>query len=123
MRNRNISFLIRLSEKEYNRLQKNVQMTGLSREAFIRALITGYVPKPLPPLDYFSLLRELHAIGNNLNQLAAKANATDHMDKAVFQYEANRLRRAVQEIQEAFTAPERRMELGNDGNLGCERPP
>jgi hypothetical protein len=123
MRNRNISFLIRLSEKEYERLQKNVQATGLSREAFIRALFVGYKPKPLPPLDYFSLLRELHAIGNSLNQLAAKANATGHMDKAIFQYEANRLRKTVQEIQEAFTAPERRMGFGDDSNMGCARPP
>ncbi|UUZ86515.1 plasmid mobilization relaxosome protein MobC [Paenibacillus sp. P26] len=29
-------------------------------------------------------MRELHAIGNNLNQLAAKAHATGHLDRALF---------------------------------------
>lgn len=86
-------------------------------------MISGFVPRPLPPLDYHTLIRELHAIGNNLNQLAAKANATGHTDTTVFQYEANRLRRAIQEIQEAFTAPERRNKHGNDGHLGRDRPP
>lgn len=83
---------------------------GLSQEAFVRALISGYLPKPLPPLDYHTLIRELHAIGNNLNQLAAKAHATGHLDSAAFQHEADHLRRAVLHIRETVTAPERRAE-------------
>ena len=87
-----------------------VKQTGLSREAYIRALINGYIPKPLPPPDYYAMMRELHAIGNNLNQLAAKAHATGHLDRAAFQQEVDQLRRAVQQIQQAVTAPERRTE-------------
>ena len=33
-------------------------------------LVPGYIPKPLSPLDYHELIRELRAIGKNLNQLA-----------------------------------------------------
>ncbi|TEB16287.1 Bacterial mobilization protein (MobC) [Pelotomaculum sp. FP] len=51
------------------------------------------------------MTRELHAIGSNLNQIAAKANATGHIDKTIFQYEANRLRK---DIMEAVTALKRR---------------
>ena len=47
-----------------------------------------------------------------MNQIAAKANATGHIDRTVFQYEANRLRKAVLDIQAAVTLPERR---NNDG--------
>lgn len=108
MRKRGIPILIRLNAQEKQNLAKQVKKSGLSQEAFIRSLINGYIPKELPPPDYYSMMRELHAIGSNLNQLAAKANATGHIDKTVFQYEANRLKRAVQEIQEAVTAPERR---------------
>ena len=81
------------------------------------------MPKELPPPDYFSMIRELHAIGSNLNQIAAKANATGHIDTTVFQYEANRLKRTVQEIQAAVTAPERRNSDGNHSDMGCNRPP
>jgi alcohol dehydrogenase YqhD (iron-dependent ADH family) len=58
------------------------------------------------------MIKELHAIGSNMNQIAAKANATGHIDRTVFQYEANRLRKAVLDIQAAVTLPERR---NNDG--------
>lgn len=123
MRKRNNAFLVRLTEEEHKRLKQHVRKSGLSREVVVRALINGYSPKSLPPLDYYALLRELRSIGNNLNQLAAKANATGHIDKAIFQYESNRLRRAVLDIKAAVTLPERRGEDGNHGDMGCERPP
>ncbi|MFT9077238.1 plasmid mobilization protein [Ethanoligenens sp.] len=97
----------RLNENEVKEFRLHVVKSGLSQESYIRSLIAGYVPKELPPLEYHALLRELNAIGNNLNRLAAQANSTKHIDKTTFQYEANRLRREVQNIQEAFTAPER----------------
>ncbi len=107
MRKRNIPIIVRLNAKEQQHLAKQVKKSGLSQEAFIRTLINGYAPKELPPPDYFSMMRELHAIGSNLNQIAAKANATGNIDKTVFQYEANRLRKAVLDIQAAVTSPEK----------------
>lgn len=123
MLKRSIKVTFRMNTREFQRLKTQVKKTGLSQEAFIRSLINGYIPKELPPIDYFSMMRELHAIGNNLNQLAAKANVTGHIDKAVFLYEANRLRRAVQDIQEAVISPERREIYGNHSDMGCNRPP
>ena len=123
MRKRGIPILIRLNAQEQQNLAKQVKKSGLSQEAFIRSLINGYMPKELPPPDYFSMICELHAIGSNLNQIAAKANATGHIDTTVFQYEANRLKRTVQEIQAAVTAPERRNSDGNHSDMGCNRPP
>ena len=123
MRKRGIPILIRLNAQEQQNLAKQVKKSGLSQEAFIRSLINGYMPKELPPPDYFSMIRELQAIGSNLNQIAAKANATGHIDTTVFQYEANRLKRTVQEIQAAVTAPERRNSDGNHSDMGCNRPP
>lgn len=106
-RKRNYEVLLRLSAEEHRQLTDQAKMAGLPREVYIRTLIAGFCPKATPPLEYHALLRELSAIGNNLNQIAAQANATKHIDKTAFQYEAKRLRRVVQEIQEAFTAPER----------------
>jgi len=123
MRKRGIPILIRINAQEQQNLAKHVKKSGLSQEAFIRSLINGYMPKELPPPDYFSMIRELHAIGSNLNQIAAKANAMGHIDTTVFQYEANRLKRTVQEIQAAVTAPERRNSDGNHSDMGCNRPP
>ena len=123
MRKRGISILVRLNTQEQQNLKKQVKKSGLSQEAFIRSLINGYVPKELPPLDYFSMIRELHAIGSNLNQIAAKANTTDHIDKTVFQYEANRLRKAVQDIIAAVTVPEGGLIMATTADMGRNRPP
>ena len=81
MRKRGIPIPVRLNAHEKQNLSKQVKKSGLSQEAFIRSLINGYVPMELPPPDYFPMTRELHAIGSNLNQIAAKANATGHIDK------------------------------------------
>ena len=76
MRKRNISIITRLNEKEKNHLATLVKRSGLSQEAYIRHLINGVVPKDSPPADYYAMMKELHAIGNNLNQLARKAVLT-----------------------------------------------
>ncbi|XCH79214.1 MAG: plasmid mobilization relaxosome protein MobC [Candidatus Dehalobacter alkaniphilus] len=123
MRKRNIPILVRLDTKERQNLAKQVKKSGLSQETFIRTLINGYVPKELPPPDYYAMMRELRAIGVNLNQIAAKANATGHIDRTLFQYEATRLRKTVLDIQAAVTSPERRNEDGDYSNMGCKRPP
>ena len=107
MRKRSIRVQVWLNTEERTKLQTRAKKSGLSQETFIRTLINGYVPKELPSPDYYAMMRELHAIGGNLNQIAAKANATGHIDKTVFQYEANRLRKAVLDIQEAVTLPEK----------------
>ncbi len=107
-RKRNIQIIIRLNAQEKEFLAKQVKKSGLPQETYLRTIISGYMPKELPPMDYHYMIRELHAIGANLNQIAARANTTGHIDRAVFEYEANRLRRAVLDIQAAFTSPEKR---------------
>lgn len=112
MRKRGIRVQVWLNKEENTRLHTSAKKAGLSQESYLRTLINGYVPKELPPPDYYVMIKELHAIGSNMNQIAAKANTTGHIDRTVFQYEANRLRKAVLDIQAAATLPERR---NNDG--------
>lgn len=107
MRRRNIRIQVWLNPEEKKKLQASAKKSGLSRETYLRILINGFVPKELPPADYHAMMRELHAIGNNLNQIAAKANATGHIDRTVFQDEANRLRQAVLDIRKAVTSPQK----------------
>ncbi|WP_245625078.1 plasmid mobilization protein [Paenibacillus stellifer] len=117
MRRRAVRIQVWVNNDENARLQASAKKSGLSQEGYIRSLINGYVPKAMPPPDYFALMRELHAIGNNLNQLAAKAHATGHLDRTAFQQEADHLRRAVQQIQQAVTAPEPRTEPQGNPNV------
>ncbi len=74
----------------------------------MRALIGGIDPRPKPPPDYLAMTRELHAIGNNLNQIARKAHALGTVDAARYDAEARRLEAALREIVAAVKEPGRR---------------
>lgn len=57
-------------------------MTGLCVSALIRKLIASIQLRPRPPGEYTRLLRELSAIGNNINQIAYWANAQKSIREA-----------------------------------------
>ena len=59
MRNRNIHIQVWLSPNKAEALDRNVKRTKLSRSAYIRQLITGFIPREAPPLDYYAMMREL----------------------------------------------------------------
>lgn len=75
MRNRRNFIGLWLDDKEYFHLQKQCEISGLSTSAHIRKIIMGAQLRPRPPDAYAKLLRELSAIGNNINQIAHWANA------------------------------------------------
>ena len=106
MLKRNIKITFRLNAKEHQRLKKCVKKTGLSQETYIRTLLDGYVPKELPPPDYHGMRRELNAIGNSINQIAARANATGFFLAEEYAVYMQEFRNAVLAIQKAVTKPE-----------------
>ena len=74
MRNRRNFIGLWLSDKEYTHLKSQCEISGLSASAHIRKIIIGEQLRPRPPDTYAKLLRELSAIGNNINQIATRAN-------------------------------------------------
>ena len=86
---------VRLTRTEYAHLQKQVQSTGLKMEPLLRKLIMGTEIKPRPPDVYSALLRELSAIGNNINQIAHWANARQCINR-------DEIRKAAELVQQAW---------------------
>lgn len=82
-------------------LNQNVQRSGLTREAYLRVLISGFVPKEKPPLDFWAMNRELHYIGNNLNQIARQAHAVDAIDAKHYDKGVQLFQNAVLKIMSA----------------------
>ena len=80
MTKREIEIKVRLNEKEAEHLNRQVEKCRLSREAYLRHLIAGVVPREAPPLEYFAFMRELHYVGNLLNQIAQKAHVLNVID-------------------------------------------
>lgn len=100
MNHRNIEIKVRLNRKEAEALNKKVKKSRISREAYLRHLINGVVPQDAPPPEYFDFMRELHRVGNNLNQIAQKAHVLNVIDAAVRQFE-----KVVRDITEAVILP------------------
>ena len=107
MRKRNVHVQFWLDRKEAEALQKKVERSGLSREAYLRHLISGVVPREAPPPDYFAMMRELHGIGNNLNQIAQKAHTLNVMDTQRYDAACRKLEDAICTITKAVIFPEK----------------
>ena len=90
MRKRNVQILFRLTEEEAEQLYSLVKKSGCSKEAFLRGMVKGYRLCEKPDPEFYKMMRELSAIGNRINQLAAKANALNFVDAPMLKEEAQR---------------------------------
>ena len=109
MNNRTVEIKVRLSQNEADALNKRVEKSRLSREAYIRQLIAGYVPREAPPPDYYAMMRELYRIGTNLNQIAVKAHILSVMDAQRYDSEVRKLEDTILKITEAVILPSKQV--------------
>ena len=67
----------------------------------------GYEPKEKPDDRFFESMRELSAIGSNINQLAAKANSLGFVDEPMLYREAERWHKFQADIEATFLLPDK----------------
>ena len=101
MRKRNIQKIVRLSRDEAQGLQKKAKKACLSEAGLIRLLLRGYEPRE----RFYDVMRELSAIGNNINQLAAKANTLGFADATQLKKEAERWHKFQADVERVFLRP------------------
>ena len=61
-----------MTPDQYQQLSEDAKARGLSKRAY---LIQGHPPKARNDDEMKALRREIHAIGNNINQIARSVNA------------------------------------------------
>ena len=105
MSKRNIEKHILMNKAEAQDLQKKAKRACLSEGGLIRLLLRGYEPREKPDERFYDVMRELSAIGNNINQLAAKANALGFIDTPMLKAEALRWHRFQADIEAVFLRP------------------
>lgn len=66
---------LRLNAAEVDKLSKDAKLCGLSRSAYLRALIMKTPVKARPPRELQILYAEINKIGSNINQIARSVNA------------------------------------------------
>jgi len=86
---RTLQFVIRMTKDELQALDKKVKKTGMSREGYARCILNDKTPVEIPPAPYYDLLREVRALGNNMHQIAYKANALNLLDAPMYRHKAD----------------------------------
>lgn len=92
----------RLNQDEYQLLNGDVEKSGLSREAYLRALVKQRPIKERPPMDLVDVLRNLQQINNNMNQVAMKANSLNFVDTAAYWGNVEELKSVVSKLLEVM---------------------
>jgi len=107
MRKRNHKLQVWLSEHEAYLLSRKSESCKMNSSTFIRSTINDYELREAPPLDYYKVLSELRAIGNNLNQIARAANTTGEIDESRYRENADKLGCVTDELITVFLPQKR----------------
>lgn len=107
MRKRNVQILFRLNEEEAQYLYELVRKSGRSKEALLRSMVKGYRLCEKPDPEFYQIMRELSAIGNRINQIAAKANALDFIDTPMLREEAKKWHDFQLDVRKRYLLPKR----------------
>ena len=94
-----------LSEKDAADLKQKAQRCGITETAMIRMLLHSYEPREKPDERFYEAMREMYAIGNNLNQLTAKAHKLGYIDTPMLRQEALKWARFQAKIEAEFLRP------------------
>ncbi len=93
------TLLIALDERDYAKLEELHQITGLPKVKVIRMLIQKQkLPKPLN-VNEQEIVDQLRYIGNNLNQLVAKANTLGYVNKTEVLEQISKLQEQMNDIK------------------------
>lgn len=95
------------SRDEAQDLQKKAKKACLSEAGLVRLLLRGYEPREKPDDRFYDVMRELSAIGNNINQLAVKANTLGFIDAPQLKKEAERWHKFQADIERVFLRPDK----------------
>lgn len=107
MKRRTVKKQFWFSRDEAQDLQKKAKKTCLTEAALVRLLVRGYEPKERPDERFYDTMRNLSAIGNNINQLAAKAHTLGFIDVPLLKNEAERWHKFQADVERQFLRPEK----------------
>lgn len=107
MRKRNVDKHIWFSRAEAQELQRKAKKACMTEAGLIRLLIRGYEPREKPDDRFYDVMRELSSIGNNINQLAAKANTLGFIDAPLLKSEADKWNKFQSQVEREFLRPDK----------------
>ena len=107
MRKRTHQVQFMLSDSEYLRLCKNTAKSGFKQAGYLRSLVCGYVPKELPPLEYYAIINKLYLINDQLKRIEQSLTDTSDSQKQVFREQSEITKQMILSLQQALVDPRR----------------
>ncbi len=102
MRTRNIKKQVWLNKEEATLLKKKSKKVGTNESELIRRLITDSIIKEKPDDRFYDSMKELRAIGNNLNQIARRLNYNGKFNDSFYKEEVSKLNDFILNIKKEF---------------------
>ena len=99
-RKRPHSFHLRLSDGEYEKLQREAKMAGLKPQTYIHKVLKGHQITERAPMDLIETVRKLNRIGINLNQLAWEAHSMNFIDTRAYWENVEMVQDAIRIVME-----------------------
>ena len=104
MRTRNIKKQVWLNKEEATLLKKKAKKVGTNESELIRRLITDSIIKEKPDDKFYDTMKELRAIGNNLNQIARRLNYDGKFNDTLYKDEVSKLNNFIIKIKSEYLA-------------------
>lgn len=101
MRTRSNRIVFCLNDNELSKLNRKVEKSGLTRTEFLRKMVSNIEVKEQPTL-FKDALYQLRMIGNNLHQVAVKANSLNLIDAPLYRKNFEDLQNIIGKIMEVI---------------------
>ena len=102
MRKRPIKMQIWLNDIEYKKIIDDSKKEKTTISDHIRKLILGAKLKEKPGIEFYNVMNEMSRIGNNLNQIAKKANELNIVDKEQYKILADEWKEFSKQVKKKF---------------------
>lgn len=96
---------VRLTNEDFNHLNRLVKESNLSRESYIRMCINGLIPRPAPSVELVEVIQELRQIAESINKLAEEVYKQNHVADSIYMQNYEALQRQINEIMILIRQP------------------
>jgi len=97
----------RISDEGLEKLDTDAKKTGYSRGAYLRNIALKVVPREKPDEEFYTSMRVLTGLANNINQLARHVNKYDSDIARILYNQADEWGRIQVELREKYQLPEK----------------
>lgn len=105
MRNMKIKKQFYVDEEIEKIIKINASKVGLNEASYFRMLVKNYEPKEKPDREFYEELKKLRSIGNNLNQIASKANSLNYIDVPFYKRQVEELNNFILSMKKKYLLP------------------